>query len=298
MTGLKDQFKGVNTESLTVQDTEDILEEETEEYEVDTDVDTDVDTEDPVETKSKGRTIENVYGELTRKQKEDRDNLMSQISSLGNMVQTLTEQLSSKSTAGAQGPKTLDDYSVADLTQYRDSLSADDPQRSQYDSLIADKIVNQKVVEQVHAITGRERMKSQRESAVTQAIERYPELRDESSSFYQKVDAKVRALPDDYKAANPRVVMDVANEVAIAEGINPSRVRQTLRVPGKPSATRRDGAPAAPASKPKLTMSDAEARAHAKKLEGAMGRKFTNEEIMKIRENHQSYSDNRNLFTR
>ena len=306
MAGLKDQFGSVDPKSLIGQDNADDILDDT----VDDDSLKDADSPDgdsdklddkDVDDEPKGRTIDNVYGELSRKQEKTdenqrkfQENLMTQ---MGNLVREVTEKLSTPA-AGTQAQKTLEDYSVAELTTYRDNLPAEDPQRAQMDSLIADKIVNQKVQEQVHKITGMDRMQVQRERVAVQAVDRYPDLADENSSFYQKVDARIRSLDPSYVDGNPRVAMDVANEVAIAEGISPTRARQTLRVPGKPSATRREGAAPAPQAKDELSMTTEEATRIAKKLEGALGKKFTKEQIEDIRKNHQSYHDNRSLFTR
>lgn len=306
MSGLKDQFGGVDPKSLIGQETEDgVLEETDEDLELEEgdspDGEKAKDSEKAEDDDSKGRTIDNVYGELSRKQekadenqRQFQENLMTQ---MGNLVREVTDKLGTQ-VAGSQAQRTLEDYSVAELTAFRDKLPAEDPQRAQMDSLIADKIVNEKVHQQVQAITGRDRVQAQRERTVEQAVERYPDLADENSSFYQKVDARIRKLDPNYVDENPRVVMDVANEVAIAEGVSPTRARQTLRVPGKLSASRREGAAPAPKEKEELSMTTEEATRIAHKLEGALGKKFTKEQIQEIRKNHQSYSDNSSMFTR
>ena len=76
MSGLKDQLRGVESESLADLGNEDGTQDEVVEDEV---VETEEleSTEDEVtedeDGKSKGRTAENVYGELSRKQDKDRE---------------------------------------------------------------------------------------------------------------------------------------------------------------------------------------------------------------------------------
>jgi hypothetical protein len=299
MSGLRSQFGSVDPKSLIGQGTEDEpLGEDVEDVTLDEDVSPDGESDESGDgdgdKEPEGRTIDNVYGELSRKQEVFQEKMMAK---MGNILSTVTEALAAKP-AGSQAQRTLEDYSVEELTAYRNNLPEDDPNRAGLDHTIADKIVDEKVRKQVQAITGRDRAESQRETAVTQAVERYPDLADEDSDFYQQVDAKIRKLDQSYVNANPRVVMDIANEVAIADGVKPTALRQTLRVPGKPNANRRDGGAPAPGTKVELKMSDQEARKIAKRLEGAMGRKFSDKEIQKIREDHQSYDENRNLFTR
>lgn len=299
MAGLKDQFMSVDPKSLIGQGSEDdVLEsdadENSSETEVSSDGENDESSENSEENESNSRTIDNVYGELTRKQNDFQEKILGEI---GRLVSQVSD-LASVKPAGPQGPKTLEDYSSAELTAYRDKLPAEDPQRENLSSAIANAIVNEKVQVAVNDITGRDRLQSQREAAVTEAIERYEDLADETSSFYQKVDAKVKSLDPNYVAANPRVVMDVANEVAIAAGINPTKARQVLRVPGKLSASKREGAAPAPENDDELLMSEKEARKIATSLKGALGRELTDKELLDIRKNHKSYYDNRSMFTR
>lgn len=303
MPGLKDQLKSVSPESLAGLGSENDPQDEIVDEEVETEETEEVETEETEteEEESEGRTIDNVYGELTRKQEKAEEMQQkfnqSMLSQMGNLVENVTERLAAQP-AGQQGPKTVEDYSVAELTAHRDSLPAEDPNRTQLDSVIADKIVNEKVRAQVQEITGMDRMQAQREAAALEAVERYPELADETSQFYRKVDQRIRSLDSAYVNANPRVAMDVANEVAIAQGVSPTQPRTRMVVPGKPNATRRDGGAPVPKAESKLKMSEAEAMKIAKSLEGALGRKFTKKEILEIRENHKSYDDNRGLFTR
>ena len=290
MSGLKDQFKSVSPESLAELGQEpDPQDDIIDDVKLEDEDSPNGEINDPGETDdddpSKGRTIDNVYGELSRKQEKFQSDMMSQ---MGNLVRDVTEKLNSPP-AGQQGPRTVDDYSIAELTAYRDGLPAEDQQRPNLDSLIADKIVNEKVRQQVQEITGYDRLEAERGRAILQATERYPDLADEGSAFWGKVDSKIRSMSADYVNSNPRVVLDVANEVAIAEGVSPNRERTLVRVPGKPSANRADGSRPAPKDETKLKMTKDEAMKIAKKLENALGRKFTDEDIQRIREDHMDY---------
>ena len=78
MSGLRDQFGSVDPNSLIGDDNEaDVVEEE--EVEVEPATEPDGDDQDP----SKGRTIDNVYGELSRKQEKFQQEMME---TMGNLV--------------------------------------------------------------------------------------------------------------------------------------------------------------------------------------------------------------------
>lgn len=294
MTGLRDQFEGVNRDSLAGQGKDnDSLEEVTkEELESAESTELETDKGESEGDDSEGRTIENVYGELSRKQEkaDERQQAFQEqmINQMGQLVRDVTASRNDPP-AGQQGPKAIGDYSVIELQAIQKDMAADDPQRAQIDALISDKVVDDKVRRQVQEITGQERTQAQREVVVLQAVERYPDLDNENSSFYQKVDQKIRALDPNYVARNPRAIMDVANEVAIAEGINPKQARTIMRVPGRSGATKADGGRPAPKDEVESTMSEAEAIRIGKRLKGALGRDFTKEQIKTIREDHSDY---------
>jgi hypothetical protein len=294
MADLNDQLKGVELDSPTNEDVSEEVSEETK-------VSTDAETEEKAEKSE--RTPENVYRETVRKlEKYETDNRKFQqdvFAQLQDINTKILEKLGDVAKAPAAQAKTIDDYSVAELTAHRDSLPENDPQRAQLDMVIADKIVNEKVDKRVAEATSQQRIENIRTEAIKEATQRYPDLAVNGSEFHRKVDARIRGMDEHYVRNNPRIVLDIANDVAIEEGIMAVSGRRTVRSPDKPGANKRDSAAPAPKEeKPELPMSEAEAQKIAKKLEKAMGRKFTKEEIQRIRENHSSYHQDRHLFTR
>lgn len=289
MSGLRDHIESVGAESLAATGDDHQIESEVT-----------AEAEAPVvETPTgEGRTIDNVHGEFSRKfgdvvsnQKRFEDSVMRRLDDLASKISGRQPE--------QQQPKTkLEDYSVAELTAYLNGLPADNPQRSQVEGVIADKIVNEKVEKQVRDITGREQLKATKREAIRVATERYPDLKDEQSPFWIAVDRELRYRGDGYAQSNPNAVLDVANEIASRMGVPAKRnIRTTLRTPDSRPANRRDnGAPVL--SDEAHLMPEEEAVKIASKLEAALGRKFTPAEIKKIRENHASYKGAQNLFVR
>jgi hypothetical protein len=283
MSGLKDQFESVGAESLAATGDDHLIEPETPQ------VDSQEATAD--DQAGKGRTIDNVYGELSRKHER--------------LEKTVTERLdrlfarldSAPSRPETQQPKTLEDYSVDELTTHLNSLPPDSPQRPQVESAIAHRIVNDKVKTAVAEATGRERMNQSKREAIRVAKERYPDLGKEGSPFWNAVDRELRYRGEAFAQGNPNAVLDVANEVAARMGVSAQRnARTTVRVPERP-ANRRDGAAPVQGDE-QFVMTEQEANGIATRLEAALGRKFTQDEITKIRSDHASYHGAKNLFVR
>lgn len=286
MSGLRDHLESVSADSLAATGDDHLIETETPVEKPAPDAPA-APTEKPA---GEGRTIDNVHGELSRKQVQFEQRVMERLD-------RFSERITSRQPETQQPKTKVEDYSVAELSAYLNGLPADNPQRSQIESVIADKIVNEKVEKQVRDITGRQQLKVARQDAIKVAIERYPELRNEASEFWVQVDKELRFRGDSYATSNPSAVLDVANEVAQRMGIQAKRnIRTVARVPDRP-ANRRDGAAPVQGDEQYL-MSEEQALKIAGKLEAALGRKYTPEEIKKIRENHASYKSAQNLFVR
>lgn len=290
MSGLRDHIESVGAESLAATG---------DDHQADDAPIVDAPVADtPEPPTGEGRTIDNVHGEFSRKfgdiatrQGRFEDAVMRRLDDLASKISGRQPE--------QQQPKTkLEDYSVAELTAYLNGLPADNPQRAQVEGVIADKIVNDKVRDAVKDITGREQAKAAKRESLRVAVERYPDLKDETSPFWQAVDRELRYRGDGYAQTNPNAVLDVANEMAQRMGVTAKRnIRTTPRVPDRPGANRRDHA-APVQSDEQFAMSEEDALKIAGKLEAALGRKFKPEEIKKIRENHASYKGAQNLFVR
>lgn len=292
MSGLRDHIESVGAESLAATGDDHQIEPEVQAVETPS-------VETPEVPTGEGRTIDNVHGEFSRKFIDLRTESQRFQDSVMRRLDDLASKISGREQPEKQQPKTkLEDYSVAELTAYLNGLPADNPQRAQVEGVIADKIVNDKVRDAVRDITGREQAKAAKRESLRVAVERYPDLKDESSPFWQAVDRELRYRGDGYAQSNPNAVLDVANEIASRMGVQAKRnIRTTPRVPDRPGATRRDGA-APVQSDEQFAMSEEDALKIASKLEAALGRKFKPEEIKKIRENHASYKGAQNLFVR
>jgi hypothetical protein len=291
MAGLEEQMEGVSRESLPEkEEVETTVEEKPTESEAQA-------KDEEGKTKDEGRTPENIYRETTRKLDKFRDDQQQFQRDVLNQITGMAEKIATNSTApAAPAVKTLEDYSVAELSTIRNGLEKEDPRIAEIDTLIARRYVSDEVDSRVSAVTARQEVEHERKRAGELAQERFPDLNDETSEFYQKVDRKLRQMSPTLKENNPRIVLDTANEVAISEGVT-AKTTRTLRSPDRPGANQRDNAKPAPKTKEEYIMPLEEAKRIAGKLKDAMGREFTDKEIDNIRKGHNDYHENRGMFT-
>ncbi len=278
MAGLKDHTDGVDLGSPPElsdmsDDDSDFVEEVVEEVAAEADAESDA-----PEAKPEDREY-NLQREFARKQDQFENRVMDRLDQMS--TQTIQQPVN-------QGAKTVDDYSVSDLEAYRDGMEADDARRGKLDGLIQEKVIASQIATQVADITGRQAFKTAKTEAVQKMHQRYPDLKDDSTDFYRQVDQEVRVRGEAHVNSNPNALLDIANEVYIRMGSNRQSVNRNL-IPGRP-ASKRDSQPA-PSTKPEFTWTREDARKNSKGLEEAMGRPFTDEELDRIVENHQSYRD-------
>lgn len=165
-----------------------------------------------------GRTLENVYGEMRRRQEDSDLRNDQRLATMESMVQSLVSGFASNPPAaktntdpGKQEP------TVAQLRQARDE--AEDPaRRAQLNDLLIETLADQRANAAIEDYAASTAVRERETKANQEAVNRYPDLLVASSPLYIAVQQAMGGRAD---ADRPGVILDVANDVAIAMGISP-----------------------------------------------------------------------------
>ena len=178
--------------------------------------------------KQDGRTIENVYRELSRKQEKLEERLFSMLEENQRLI---AESITGRSREPEKkSGNTLDDMSVQELENLRAQVAENNPDRlAEFDSYLNQRRVDQRVNERIQQFETKSQLESRRREANRTAVDRYPELGRRGSEFYRAVNSRLEELGADYVHSNPRAVLDAANDVAAERGVTPSTQRQRVR---------------------------------------------------------------------
>jgi hypothetical protein len=247
-----------------------------------------------------GRTIENVYRELSRKQDKLQERMIEMMAENQRLI---AESITGRNSEPEKKTgNTLDDMSVTELDNFRTQVAEQNPDKLlEYDAYVANRRVDERVNERIRQFETKSQVESRRREANTAAVSRYPELGRRGSEFYQAVNSRLTELGQTYYDANPRAVLDAANDVAAERGISPSAPQ---RVRGTVAGRRGTGAPVrnadtdGPAQNlPKNAKEKADRDAIAARLRSAMpkGKDFDDKAITK---RMGEYQDNLNYFLR
>lgn len=166
--------------------------------------------------KSSGRTLDNVYGEMRRRQEEADLRNDQRMSTMESMVESLVSGFASNPPA-AKPNTDPGEPSIAQLRQARDE--AEDPQRrSQLNDLIVEHTAKQMSNAAIEEYAASSAVRERETRANQEAVNRYPDLLVASSPLYKAVQQALGRRSD---ADRPGVILDVANDVAIAMSISP-----------------------------------------------------------------------------
>lgn len=226
------------------------------------------------ESKGEDRSLDNVRGELLRKQEKFQTDIMSVVDDLKTEIRGLIDTRSeSKKPAAQTSSDPLAEYSTAQLEAMRPQIPEEN--RAQFESYLTDRKVSEKIESKLGNFTKTLESQQKREQYSKQALDRYPDLGDTTSEFARKVERELQRMPSIDK--NPRALLDAANEVAAIEGVKPAMRR---KVQGKPAPT---GTAPADSPEPETRLSDEERASIAKKLRAALpkGKTFNMDRIKK-----------------
>jgi len=239
-----------------------------------------------------GRTIDNVYRELSRKQEEFQNRMLEQQNKLIEALNRKPEPAPEKKTGNS-----LDDMSVSELETARATIAEQNPEQlAGFDAYVNQRRVDEQVNSRMSQWESRQQTEQLRGKAQQDALRRYPELATRGSEFYNAVNSRLNELGDSYVSVNPRAVLDAANDVAAEMGMAPRQAGKAAQMRGR-VANKGNANPQAKTEEKKEGMSEAEMAAISKRLSGAMpkGKEF---DAKAIREREKFYRDNQQYYTR
>lgn len=237
----------------------------------------------------KGRTVEEVHGEMNRKFKDLQDTFANRFERLETMLTSRTDS-PSPSANGAQ--KDLNSMSSAELEALRPHIPAD--KKDAYEALLRTRREEERVDSRIEERLSKAQVVERRKSANAEAYQRYPELHNQSSTFYREVNRVLDQWGDAVTRNNPFAVLQAANEAAHRLGVKPRALEDTS------SATGRVGGRTKPAPDGEgggKRMSRAEAESIASKLANALpaGKKF---DLDRVIDRAAQYDEHIDLFIR
>lgn len=224
------------------------------------------------------RDWKQVRGELLRKQEKATAEVTAKLDQLTKQFMEFVSSHKTGASPSAESAKTktsVEDYTASELEQLLPSIPEES--RPQVQSIIQQKRTDERIETQLRAFTEERRKDDERKRYNNKALERFPDLRDFSSDFARMVDAEIQQLPEHIVRGNPRIVLDIANDVAISRGIQPN-TRGSMPKVTRPASGRTG--PSGNESTNEGTMSDAEREAIGKRLQHNLkGKKFDMERI-------------------
>ena len=186
-----------------------------------------------------GRSLDNVRGELLRKITDHEAKIEGMFSQLSNQM---SQQAKSSQTAPVTPSNVdandLNTYSVAQLEGLQNTTDwskVSEGERRTFDNILSQRRIDETLNSKLAVFTEQQAIDTERVRFGQIAVDRYPDLRDKKSEFAREVNARIEAIPDTQISSNPRVALDIANDVAIDKGVTPQRRRT---VSGKPAPTR------------------------------------------------------------
>jgi hypothetical protein len=233
-----------------------------------------------------GRTVDNVRGELNRKLEQQREYFTGVVSSLEQKIERLVEARGGGEPEKPKSANSLDDLSVADLRNLRPQVPEE--QRETFEAYLREREIKEEVQSQVQQYQSQQSFQQQEADANKQAVSRWPDLKDKSSTLYGKTNEILQRMG---KAAdeNPRAVLDAANEAGIELGLSPRSFHQPKVTGARHTAP--GGSAPPPGEQPNVDQSRLDEI--AKGLGDAFkGGKISDEAMERIRENTALYRQN------
>ncbi len=297
MAGLDDHLQGVQPESLPGE-VDDNLEPNTDDEVLDSNESLDADSEgaaadgDGEGEGDKGRTNENIYREVSRKlEKQQADNAAFQERILNKFAE-IAENIAKPAEPDNTNGDDLSRRSVAELKTLRAQVPED--KKEAFEEYIVERMVQERVEASMTVSEQTRNAGDTRKQSTQAAVNMYPDLVKGESEFAREVDNELRLRGKTYAENNPHALMDVANAVALRQGV---RQRTNPRIPGGGRTANKGNSAPANQKSDELSQSRERANAIADRLQGALpkGKKFN---IDKMRKTTEEYTKNADLFIR
>lgn len=213
-----------------------------------------------------GRTPDNVRGELLRKMNQDKREFMSQMSGLAETVNEMKTLLRGGAPASQASNKTgmdsLDNYTADQLEGFRDRIPEEN--KAWFESIVQQKRLDERMDNRFNTFVRNQSFQTELERYNKAAKDRFPDLADLSSDFSLAVQAELSKVSDELVERNPRIVYDLAHEVAYERGVTPKPRRQVQ------SSAPTNTAPHSRGDEDELVMTDEQRKELADKFRSAL----------------------------
>jgi len=245
---------------------------------LDTQVGDDATDTDGADGDTPARPVENVRREVLRKLSESERRTQTQLEQLGDLIKTMLGGVTAA--VGKKPAQTFDDLSLDELRGMRGQVP--DDQKTAFESYFEDRRISEAITKKVTQVSEAEKYKAERTKSNQIAVDRYPQLGNRVSEMYKEVNRRLVALDENHRKYNPRIILNLADDVAGELGVTP---RQTNRSRGAtPPASVRGGKPVArQESGESVIASEAEYEAIAKRLAPALKRSTADPKTRKER---------------
>jgi hypothetical protein len=289
---LSDQLQGVTPDSPSGDEdheTEDQLDTQSEQETLD-----DSQAEEGIEEKKQERDLNNIYREFARKQQDHEERMTKRFESV---IDRLNESLraipQTASEPVEQDGNQLDKTPLDQLRQMRGQVPEE--QKVAFEDYLIERTIKEETNKFKSEFTRAHEVGLARRESNQMAMNRYPELQDKASDFYKFVAREIGLRGGKkYISTNPTAVLDVANEVAQSQGLQPQAARRLSRLTPHQPAANKGNKPVQ--SSDTETISDEKANAIKQRLERDIP--GISIDIKKIKERHKLYHDNKDLFVR
>lgn len=238
---------------------------------------------EPEGNEGDGRDIENVRREMLRKMDNRFGEFDNQMEQLMQAVSKLTAQKPS-----TNGTDQLENMSADELAQLRSNVPEE--KLGEFDALVQQKRNKEYVDTRFQQLQMTQKTHTERHRFNKMAVDRYPDLSDPDSDFAQEVDRQLRSVDPELRDRNPRVVYDIANDVAMSRGVSP-QIRRTVRATA-PTNT----GPAEKANQDVQLMSDERREELKRRLQSSLpkGGKFDDDDL---KDTEKFIQENQHLYT-
>lgn len=245
--------------------------------------------------KKEGRTPDEVRGEILRKMDKENAELRGMLSQMNETLVQLSQgpQTPATEPSNSNSDDELSQYTVPQLKKYLKAQIDANPEIdsasvTEFNAYISSREAQEYTDKKFESYTQKQQMERETSRFEDIAQSRYPELENPKSAFSLEVQQRLKQLPPELLAVNPKAVLDVANEVAIESDVKPE-ARKRVQAITKPAQTG-----TAPADQPsdEDQMSEQTMKEIGDSLKRALPKGTEDFDYDKIREGERYYKAN------
>ena len=238
---------------------------------------------------TQGRSLENVRGELLRKLEKSEASTKELLAENARLLSQMMQMFQNgPAAAQSKKPESLDDYSLAELESQRGQVPEE--KRPDFDLYLNRRRIDEGIKDGLSKAQNESKYTNEKRKSAQLAVDRYPQLTNRGSELAAEVNRRLIALDPNERKYNPRILLNLTEDVASELGIQPRKVSARPRITNGPSSIRSDSKPAPHTESGSSVLGDEEFAKIAKRLGHAMkGRKFDKAKIMKNTEAYAAH---------